>query len=335
MSFWGTIKNGASAVGDAVSDGADTVGDFVDDAADAVEDFVNDVGDEVGDVVEAVGDGVNDALNWAGDKVGFLKPVTSWVGGIIKGVFSLVGAVVKGVFGIVGGIIGGVIKIIGGILTWRGSLILEGVGDIFSPIIGTIILVLGKTVALVQSIFYLQGFERPLTKEEKSQLKRVFKASLNYYVIRIIEGHAGVFGLNSSHFVLGNTIYMKTRTFDIDLLVHETIHVWQYQQTGDRYASDAIYAQWFVPDEYDWGREINVRNKNDWSEFNNEAQAEFFQDLWNHGELRDNSGTTTRRENGAFFDADGKKLFGHFEMNSKDYTSIAIAAVKLVRKEWF
>jgi len=316
MSLWGKIKKGVKKV------------------AEAVEDFVNDVGDAVGDAIEAVGDAINDALNWVGDKVG-IKPFFSWLGGIVKGVFSLVGAVIKGVFGIVGGIIGGVIKIIGGILTWQGSLILEGIWDIFSPIIGTIIVVLGKLVALVQSIFYAQGFERALTEKEKSQLKRVFKDSLNYYVIRIIEGHAGLFGLNSRPFTLGNTIYMKTKTFPIDLLVHETTHVWQYQQTGDRYASDAITAQWFVPDEYNWQREINVRNKNDWSEFNNEAQAEFFQDLWKHGELQDSSGTTTQTGNGSFFDTDGKNRFGHFEVSGKDYTSIAIEAVKTVRNEWF
>jgi hypothetical protein len=305
MGLWGSIKKGVKKV------------------AEAVEDFVNDVGDAVGDTVEAVGDGINDALNWFGEKVG-IKPIFSWLGGIIKGIFSLLGATIKGIFGIVGGI-----------LTWQGSIILEGIWDIFSPIIGTIIVVIGKLVALVQSIIYAQGFERPLTEKEKSELKRVFKDSLNYYVIRIIEGHSGLFGLNSRPFTLGNAIYMKTETFPFDLLVHETTHAWQYQQTGNRYASDAITGQWFVPDEYNWEREINLRNKNDWSEFNNEAQGEFFQDLWKYGELRDKSGTTTQTGNGSFFDADGKNRIGHFEINGKDYTSIAIEAVKTVRNEWF
>jgi hypothetical protein len=316
MGLWGDIKKAVKKV------------------AEAVEDFVNDVGDAVGDAIETVGDAVNDALNWLGDKAG-IKPITSWLGGIIKGIFSVLGAVVKGVFGIVGGIIGGLIKIVGGIFTWQGSLILEGIWDIFSPIIGTIIVVIGKVIALVQSIFYLQGFERPLTDEEKEQLKRVFKDSLNYYVIRIIEGHAGLFGLNSRPFVLGNTIYMKTETFGIDSLVHETTHVWQYQQNSNRYASDALAAQWFVPDAYSWEREINLRGKDDWSDFSSEAQAEFFEDLWNHGELRDSSGKTLQRGNGCFFDADGKKYLGYFEVGGNDYTSIANKAVKTVRNEWF
>jgi hypothetical protein len=316
MGLWGKIKNAVKEV------------------AEAVEDFVNDVGDAVGDTVEAVGDAVNDVLNWIGDKIGG-KPFFSWLGGIVKGGFAVLGALIKGIFGIIGGSIGGIIKILGGIFTGQGNLILEGIWDLISPIIGTIIVVVGKFIASVQSIFYAQGFERPLTDEEKKQLKRVFKGCLNYYVIRIIEGHAGLFGISSKPFVLGNTIYMKTETFTIDLLVHETTHVWQYQQTGDRYASDAIAAQWFVPDEYSWQREIDVRNKNDWSDFNNEAQAEFFQDLWKIGELRDSSGTTLQTGNGSFFDADGKKKLGYFEVSGKDYTNIATKAVKTVRNEWF
>jgi hypothetical protein len=302
--------------------------------ADVVEAFVNAVGDAFGNGVEAFGDAINDALNWVGSKVG-LKPFFSWLGGIIKGIFSLAGAVIKGVFGIVGGIIGGLIKIFGGIFTLKGPLILEGIWDIFSPILGTIIVVLAKLIMWVQSIIYAQGFERPLTENEKIQLKKVFKGSLNYYVIRILEGHSGLFGLSPRAFTLGNTMIMKNNTLTTDLLVHETTHVWQYQQTGNRYASDAIAAQWFVTDEYNWQREINVRNKIYWAEFNCEAQAEFFQDLWKSGRLRDSSGKTVQSGNGSFYDADGVKNFGDFKIMGNDYSGIASEAVRIVRNAWF
>jgi hypothetical protein len=316
MGLWGKIKKAVKK------------------AADAVEDFVNDVGDAAGDAVEAVGDAINDGLNWIGEKIGG-KAIFSWLGGIIKGVFSIVGAVIKGVFGIVGGILGGIIKVVGGIFTGQGGLILEGLWDMFSPVFGTIIVVLGKLVALVQSIIPIQGFERPLTEKEKSELKRIFKTSLNYYVIRIIEGRAGLFGINSRPFTLGNTIYMKTKTFPVDLLAHETTHVWQYQQNGNRYTSDALAAQWFIPDAYNWEREINVRNKSNWTEFNAEAQAAFIQDLWKFGKLRDAIGNIMETGNGAFFDADDTKTFSFFEVNGLEYTDIANEAVKTVRKEWF
>lgn len=316
MGLWGKIKKAVKKT------------------ADAVEDFVNDVGDAVSNAAEAAGDGINDALNWIGGKLGG-KPFFSWLGGTIKGVFSVVGAVIKSVFGIIGGVIGGLIKIIGGIFTWQGGIILQGIWDIFSSVIGTIIVVLGKIIALIQSIFYLQGFERPLTEQETSELRKVFKSSLNYYVIRIIEGHAGLYGLSPRPFTLGNTIYLKSVVLTIDLLVHETTHVWQYQQTSVRYATDALTAQWFVPDAYNWESEINIHNKTNWTEFNNEAQAEFFQDLWRLGKLRDDSGAVIQTGNGSYFSADTKKTFGYFEVSGVDYTSIADNAVKTVRNEWF
>lgn len=303
-------------------------------AADAVEDFINAVGNVVGNAVEAIGDGVNDGLNWIGDKVGG-KPLFSWLGGIVKNIFSIVGVAIKGVFGIVGGMLGGLIKIIGGTFTLQTGLILNGFGDIFSSIFGTLIVVAGKIVALVQSILYLQGFERPLTENEKSELKKVFNDSLNYYVIRIIEGHAALFGPSPRPFTLSNTIYMKTDTFLINLLVHETTHIWQHQQDNNRYASDAVSAQWFVFDEYNWEREIKDRNKTSWIEFNSEAQAQFIQDLWKLGELVDGAGRIIQTGKGAFFNADAEKTFGHFEVNGVDYTSIATDAVKTLRKEYF
>lgn len=316
MSLWGKIKSAVRKV------------------ADAVEDFVNDVGDAVGDAVEAAGDAINDALNWLGDALGG-KPFFSWLGGIVKGVLAVVGAVIKGTFGIIAGIVGGLIKIVGGIFTGQGGMIVEGLLDIVSPIIGTIVVVVGKVVALVQSVFYAQGFERPLTDGEKAELTRVFKTSLNYYVIRLVTGHSGLFGLSSRAFTLGNTIYMKTDSFPTDLLVHETTHVWQYQQTGDRYASDAIGAQWFLADAYDWRREIDVRGKDDWSDFNNEAQAEFLQDLWRLGAVKDSAGNILQTGNGVFYDADGVKTMGYFEVGGEDYTAIASAAIETVRDEWF
>lgn len=316
MSLWGSIKRGVKKV------------------ANTVEDFVNDVADELGNAVQAVGDGINDALNWVGGKLK-IKPVFSWLGGIVKGVFSLVGVVIKGVFGIVGGIVGGIIKIVGGIFTWQGSLILDGLWDIISPILGTVLLVLGKGYSVVASIFHLQRFERPLTRQEEQQLKTIFKDSLTYYVIRIIEGYVGLLGSRTEGRTIGNTIYMKTTT--VPLLVHETTHVWQYQQSGNRYASDALAAQWTNTgqEEYDWQREINVLHKMQWTEFNHEAQARFFEDLWQNGELHDSSGATLQTGNGSFFLADGKSTFGYFEKSGIPYTNIATEAVSIVRNEWF
>jgi len=295
-----------------------------------IEDFVNNIGDVIGNAIQTIGDGIHDGLELGGKKI-VGKPIFSWLGGIFKGMFSMVSAVIIGVFGITGGIAGGLIKIFGGIFTGQSSLILKGFWDMFSPIVGTIIVVVGKIIAFVQSIFYAQAFERPLTEDEKLQLKKVFKKELNYYVIRVIEGHCGLFGLSPRAFTLGNTIYLKTHKFSIDLLVHETTHAWQYQRTGNRYTSDAVAAQWVVKDGYNWRKEIDERKKTNWIEFNVEAQAQFIQDIWRLGELRDNEEKVLERRNGSFYDADGKKKIGHFKIRDSDYTGIANAAVKTIR----
>lgn len=312
MGFWSKLKKAVKKV------------------ADVVESVAEDIGDSLGNACEAVGDAINDGLNWVGEKLG-IKPFFSWLGGILKGLFALLGTTLKGVFGIVGGLIGGLIKVLLGIFSFDGSLILEGLGDIFSPIFGFVIMVGAKAISLVQSIFYLQGFERPLTADERRKLKRVFRDSLNYYVIRVIEGHAGIFGLSDRKLTLGNTIYFKGNPVTIPTLVHEATHVWQYQQTGDRYTSDALWAQWFIEDEYSWEKEINDRDKDDWIEFNAEAQSEFVEDVWEFGMLRDTAGTPTSNGNGCFFDADGINSFGSFAIGRTDYTTIATNAVDTIR----
>jgi len=305
----------------------------IDKVAEGVERFANKLGDGLGNAVDTIGCAINDGLYKMGDTIG-VKSIFLWFGGIIKGIFSIIGALVIGVFGIVGGIVGGGIKVIGGIFTGKGSVIQEGFWDVFSPIIGTIIVLVGKIIAFVQSVFYAQDFERPLTENEKLQLKKVFKNELNYYVIRVIEGHCGLFGLSSRAFTLGNTIYLKTHTFGTDLLVHETTHAWQYQRTGNRYTSDAVAAQWVVKDGYNWEKEVKERNKTDWIEFNVEAQAQFIQDIWRSGQLQDMDGTTLKRRNGVFFDADDVNKVGHFKVRGTNYTGIADAAVKTIRKNW-
>ena len=294
--------------------------------ADAIENFVINVGDTIGGAMEMVGDANNDALNWFGKIIG-AKPFFAWLGGIIKGVFSIIGVIIKGAFGIIAGIIGSFIKIFAGIITFEFSLILESLWDISSPMIGTIIIGIAKIISLIQSFFYAQDFERPLAEDEKAKLSIVYKNSLNYYVIRIIEGHSGLFGISSRPFTLGNTIYTKSSSFSIDVLIHESTHVWQYQQTGNRYASDAIAAQWFIKDGYNWEKEIKDRNKTNWQDFNKEAQAGFIEDLWVFGVLRDVAETIIQSQSGSFFTANNTSSFGYFEVHGKNYSTLANEAV--------
>jgi hypothetical protein len=105
--------------------------------------------------------------------------------------------------------------------------------------------------------------------------------------------------------------------------------VWQYQNLGARYASDAIYAQWFVDDEYSWEKEIS-RGNDEWVEFNKEAQGRFLENIWTKGELI-TSGVVAGPGQGVFYDADGEKSVGRFVVNRVDHTERANVAVAVVR----
>lgn len=314
--------------------------DAVDAVADAVSDVVEDVADAVTDVVEAVGNAVEDAFDWlAGqaDKLpwagGFLGGVLRWLGRTVSGVFDLVGAVIKGASAIVSGLLSGLIRIVGGIFSLDWPLILEGLTDIGSGFAGAIILVLGKLISLVQTVsYFLQPNERKLTDQEKADLKRVFHDSLALYNIRLVEGYAGAYSLNPRPFTLGNTIYLKERdvTAEPDLLVHECVHVWQYQHAGARYTADALGAQWFG-NAYDWPKEI-AEGRTDWVDFNKESQGQFLEDVYTDGELID--GPRTLRGDGVFYDADGKTKIGRFEFPiGDDHTDRANDAVAALRGE--
>ncbi|MDR8391686.1 DUF4157 domain-containing protein [Aliifodinibius sp. S!AR15-10] len=311
----------------------DNVRRWLEDLANTIGGGLNDTSDAVANIPESTGVGIHSLFNWIGERLR-IQLLFSWLGNSVRGIFSLIAAVIKGLLSISAGIAEGTIKFLAGILTGRLSMVKESLSGIWSPIAGTIIVVLGKSLAFAQSVLYLQDIERPLSEREKAVLKKVFNRSLNYYVIGIIEGRSGIFGLSDRAFTLGNTIYMKRADFSDDLLVHEATHAWQYEQIGPRYTSDALTAQWFVEDAYNWQLEVNERGKENWSLLNAEAQAEFLEDLWKYGEIRDNAGTRVKWGNGSFFDADGEQHIGYFQVNGTNYLNLAIDAVKRVRNNW-
>jgi hypothetical protein len=323
MSLWGKIKKGVKKAAKAVSN--------------AVHTATNAVGEAVGDVVETIGNGIQDGIakvgSWAENIPGVggaIGAVLRWAGRIVSNVTDLVGAVVKGITGIVGGIVGGVVLILGGIISLDGGLIVEGFEDIISGIAGGILVILGKAVSLVQTIFVLER-ERALTERERALLKRVFRESVALYNVRIVDGFAGIYSVNPRPFTLGNTIYLKDHdsVSEPETLVHECTHVWQYQHWGSQYASDAVGAQWFVPDEYSWERELQ-RGNLEWADFNKEAEGRFLEDIFTDGELLTGGGVSGPG-GGVFYDAEGKKSVGRFVFNTVDRTNLADESVAYVR----
>src|SRR5262245_1528675 len=226
MAWWDDVAS-------AVASAAEAVGD-------AVEAAVNGVAEVVGDAAETAGNLVQDGLNAIAGS-GPLTGIAGWLGGIISGVAKLfVANVIKGAWGLVGGVIGGVIKVLGGLITGHWDLAVRGLVDIFSSFIGGFLSVGAALLSLVQTIVPFNSDERPLTRAEKDVLKNVFRDSLALYNVRI----KNTSGLRTI-FTLGNTIYCSSPGLNIpiQILVHECVHVWQYQNLGYRYLVDALGAQ--------------------------------------------------------------------------------------------
>ncbi len=338
MAWW---DDAAKALGDAVASGTEAL-------AGAAETVCTAAGDFVADVVESAGNGIADGATALGDVLagipgigGFLEGTCDWLGGIVAGATNFVGGVVKAVFGIVAGVLGGLIRIIGGILCLNGSLILKGLIDIGSCIAGAVLIILGTLASLVQRIIFCQNKERTLTKAEYEMLRNVFHLSISLYNIRIIEGWSGIFGITTSGaFTLGNTIYANTTDFSASpaILVHECVHVWQYQVLGPRYTMDALGAQAIYgrdggpTDAYAWEAELG-RGHTQWQDFNKEAAAKHIDDIWSVGSMNPLD-LTLRPGSGTFFLA-GSDVFllnrGEFIFNGTDYSDLAIASVKTLR----
>ena len=292
-----------------LDDLGDAVGGAIDAAADVVQAVVETVADVAADAVETAG---NAAGGWLSQ---FGGPM-AWAGGVISGATNILAAAIKLAAGIVSGVVGGLIRLIGGVLTLNEELFKKGILDFFYGIAGGLIYLGGMILSQIQKVLPIQAAERALTKAEKDMLRRIFMNSLSLYNVRIVEGSAGLYGSGTFATTVGNTIYVRAIDPNTDAgrstLVHECVHVWQYQNIGSRYTAEALLAQGAWPAQpnpntggtslaaYNWEVvEVN-RGNTDWTRFNREAQAEFIQDLWRIGTLTFNG--NTRGGDGAFFD---------------------------------
>lgn len=122
---------------------------------------------------------------------------------------------------------------------------------------------------------------RPLTEEEIERAKPIFAETINYKRIRIDE-HARL-GPQQYQFcyVSFHTINSWGEMSD-DVLIHELVHVWQYERFGALYIGKALMAQW--EEGYDYGgRRRLTKVKNEGGklvDFNFEQQADIVMDFY-------------------------------------------------------
>lgn len=140
---------------------------------------------------------------------------------------------------------------------------------------------------------------RPLTAQEKELAQSVFGNTIHYHRVRIDE--YAFAGPRQAHFcyVSFHTINSWGMMTD-SILIHELVHVWQYEKMGAVYIPRALRAQ-YTKEGYNYGGVVALKNalidnKNLLS-FNLEQQADIISDYyriraglfprWGHGQLSD------------------------------------------------
>lgn len=123
---------------------------------------------------------------------------------------------------------------------------------------------------------------RPLTPEEIKFGQHIFGSAILWQLVRI--DHKARVGMkkNIIAYVSFNTINCRKKLGKA-IMVHELVHVWQYQRYGSVYISKALHAQ-RRPDVYDYGGSEHLFKMmlegKQLRDFNFEQQAEIIEDYY-------------------------------------------------------
>lgn len=227
----------------------------------------------------------------------FIKKPVRWVS---DRAFDAGRSLSMGALGVVRGVANNLVEASGTFLKGAGKVLTgnfkEGFKDmgvgllkgfVQTPV-DAILLGLGKGISAIQTMVGLEPPGRELTDAEIADLKKIYGDSIDYEQVRIKEGFSGLFSTNDRPFTHGNTIYMKDQTVTPELMAHEMMHVWQYQNGGSDYMSEALTSQWWGKG-YDW--ESSVPDTA-WEDLEPEQQAEFMEQVFASGYLTDPNVTT-------------------------------------------
>lgn len=161
---------------------------------------------------------------------------------------------------------------------------------------------LAKCFGAIQRLLGLEPEGRRLDEPEKAELGQVFAGTVDLSKVLIKEGKIGAMGMSGRAFTLCNTIYIPGRDGAgygargskgyLRLLVHEAVHVWQYQNGGTDYITGSLKEQfkgWWsgkgMGDAYQFERGIREGKK--WAELNPEQQARLIEESYASGMFAD------------------------------------------------
>ncbi|WP_224240723.1 hypothetical protein [Hyalangium gracile] len=176
-----------------------------------------------------------------------------------------------------------------------------------------------------------QPNKRSLSESELLAARKVFASGLNYTPVRIEKMGSFTELINGSRaYTAANSVMLPGKAYAypsqyVSIIVHELVHVWQYQHGGWGYIPNALWAQ-TLGDGYDFAKAL--RQGKPWTKMNPEQQAQMIQDAFR----------------GAYFDSPGA-LFGVLGNKGcvvragmkppdgfADYTSALVDALAVLRK---
>lgn len=216
-------------------------------------------------------------------------------------------------------------NVLNGNFKQAGRDLLKGLGLPLSMTGDEFALWLGVNYSAAASSLGLEQGSQPIPEDLIDYLKKVFGNALNYSDIRIKRGETLISKSNGGRaLVLGNLILLvnngiySTGTSSEGylkpggVLLHELIHVWQYQNGGPSYMSDAIVWQIASSNAYNWRSRI----RNGWANLNPEAQAAFIEAAFNAN---------------AFDPIVSGLLFGNFTSGGVNYSSETRSALEQIK----
>lgn len=261
----------------------------------------------------------------------FLAQVVVWVTKVVvRWVYRIVCTVVSLVAGLVGLVTGSADRLMEALRDLWGL-----VRDGFYALAGAVIFVALRIVDLVQTVVGVQARKRPLTERERALLAPVFRESLAYGLIEVVDGSAGLLTTSGRALTMGYTIYLPS--YSESTLVHECVHVWQFQYGGFRYIGNSAFHQLdsmtfsksYKP--YDWRPRIDAGSS--WYQLESvEAQAQFVEDVYDRGLFDlDDPESPDDLAPGAFFRDGAAAGHNSFREGERDYTAQANAAWAIIR----
>jgi hypothetical protein len=275
--IWDSISDAASSAVSAVSDAASS-------AVSAVGGAISTAASAIGGAASAVGSWLVERARDVG--MYLINAIRDLPGRLLRLGMTLV----DGLIGVASFIPGAIAALINGGISglgrWLGEQVLNGLAWA-GTLVSRVFDVLGGPEVAEFVLHLLGSGTTPLTPPEINAAQRVLGAgAVRWNEVRVSEGfileHV-IFNINNRRaFTTAHTINMPRGGRDLETMVHELTHVYQYEQVGSLYIGQAIHAQ--ATAGYDYGDRAGLQRRRaagqGFRTLNREQQAQVAEDYF-------------------------------------------------------